>query len=257
MEVYLLIWWTKIALYFRTEWYLLCYCCCVKHPAHRNSKSRVYPLRCQDSRPPTRSYTAAAAGVAVRCCCCCGLGTRTHTRTVPLTSGWRVYIPRRGTHAQQAGPDIYRLTVTERRRWETQLATYYYSGDSPRHQQGVGPPSTASVVRASELQKPSLYVSRARHLSACMFYVSASGAIIAAATANSRRLPQQNPYKTCVSLVELGRTSRHFIVHFKIIPTKIILRYGRWASSTNVLVRGIGVCMNFPIFLHIRLIRVG
>ena len=92
---------------------------CVKLPAHRNSKSRVYPLRCQDSRPPTRSYTAAAAGggVAVRCCCCCGLGTRTHTRTVPLTSGWRVYIPRRGTHAQQARRDIYRLTtVTERRR---------------------------------------------------------------------------------------------------------------------------------------------
>ena len=109
----------KKSLYFRTEWYLLlCYCCRVKHPAHRNSKSRVYPLRCQDSRPPTRSYTAAAADVAVRCCCCCGLGTRTHTRTVPLTSGWRVYIPRIRTHqqaAQQAGPDIYRLAVTERR----------------------------------------------------------------------------------------------------------------------------------------------
>ena len=65
---------------------------CVKHHAHRNSKSKVYPLRCQDSGPPTRSYTAAAASAAVRCCCCCGLGTRTHTRTVPLTSGWRVYI---------------------------------------------------------------------------------------------------------------------------------------------------------------------
>ena len=92
---------------------------CVKHHAHRNSKSGVYPLRCQDSGPPTRSHTAAAAaGVAVPCCCCCGLGTRTHTRTVPLTSGRRVYIPRRGTHqqaAQQAGPDIYRLAVTERR----------------------------------------------------------------------------------------------------------------------------------------------
>ena len=110
---------TKMAIYFRTEWYLLCYCCCVKHPARRNSKSRVYPLRCQDSGPPTRNYTAAAPGVAVRCCCCCGLGTRTHTRTVPLTSGWRVYIPRRGTHhqqaAQQAGLGIYRLAVTERR----------------------------------------------------------------------------------------------------------------------------------------------
>ena len=85
---------------------------CVKHHAHRNSKSRVY------SGPPTRSYTAAAAGVAARCCCCCGLGTRTQTIIVPLTSGWRVYKPRRGTHqqaAQQAGPDIYRLAVIERR----------------------------------------------------------------------------------------------------------------------------------------------
>ena len=69
----------------------------------------------------------------------------------------------------------------------------------------------------------------ARHLSACLFHVSASGAIIAAATANSRRLSQQNPYETCVSLVELGQTSRHFLVHFEKIPTKIILRYGRCA----------------------------
>ena len=84
---------------------------CVNHHAHRDSKSRVY------SGLPTRSYTAAAAGVAVRCCCYCGLGTRMHRRTVPLTSGWRVYKPRRGAHqqpAQEAGPDIYRLGVTER-----------------------------------------------------------------------------------------------------------------------------------------------
>ena len=31
----------KKSFYFRTEWYLLCYCCCAKHPAHRNNKSRV------------------------------------------------------------------------------------------------------------------------------------------------------------------------------------------------------------------------
>ena len=60
----------------------------------------------------------------------------------------------------------------------------------------------------------------ARHLSACLFHVSASGAIIAAATANSRCLSQQNPYKTCVSSVELGQTSRHFIVHFEKNPNK-------------------------------------
>jgi len=84
----------------------------------------------------------------------------------------------------------------------------------------------------SELQKPSLYVSRARHLSACLFYVSASGAIIAVATANSRRSSQQNPYKTYVSLVELGRIFRHFAVHFKKIPTKIILNPSPYLGMT-------------------------
>ena len=86
---------TKITLHFRTEVstvlpLLLCETSC--------PPQQVYPLRCQDSGPPTQSYTAAGGGVTVRCCCCCGLGTRTHTRTVPLTSGWRVYILRRGTH---------------------------------------------------------------------------------------------------------------------------------------------------------------
>ena len=207
---------------------------CVNHHAHRNSKSRVYPLWCQDSRPSTRSYTAAA-GVAVRCCCCCRLGIRTHTTTVPLTSGWRVYKPRRGTQqqaVQQAGPDIYRLAVTDRKFWQTQLATFYHSGDSPRQQQGVGPPTMAWAVWVSELQKPSLY--SVRHLSAFLFHVSAIGAIIAAATTNSRRLSQRNPYKTCVSFVELGQTSRYFIlevVHFEKIGTKMFPRYGRCAGD--------------------------
>ena len=152
----------------------------------------------------------------------------------PLGGGYTYHVEVHTKRAaQQAGPDIYRLTVTERRLWETQLATYYYcnSGDSPRHQQGVGPPSVASVVWVSELQKPSLYVSRARHLSACLFHVSANHAIMVAATANSQRLSQQNPYKTCVSLVERGRTSRHFIVHFEKIPTKKFPRYRRCACS--------------------------
>ena len=107
------------------------------------------------------------------------------------------------------------MTDTERRLGEKQLATYYYSGDSPRHQQGVGPPSTASVVCVSELQMPSFHASSSRHLSACLFNVSARDAMIAATAAISRRLSQQKPYKTCVSLDELGRTSRHFIVHLK------------------------------------------
>ena len=98
--------------------------------------STVLLLLCETSCPSQQqkqSLPAAVPGLGttdakLHCCCwccspvllfcCCGLGTRAHTRTVPLTSGWRVYIPRRGTYqqaAQQAGPDIYRLTVTERR----------------------------------------------------------------------------------------------------------------------------------------------
>ena len=72
-------------------------------------------------------------------------------------------------------------------------------------------------------------MSRARHLSACLFHVSANGTIIAAATANSRRLSKQNPYKTRVSLVVLGRTSLDFMVHFEKIPTKKFPRYRRCA----------------------------
>ena len=121
------------------------------------------------------------------------------------------------------------LTATECTLWETQLATYY-SGDSPRHQQGVGPPSTASVVWVSELQKRCLYVSHVRHLSACLFHVSASGTIIAAAIANHRRLSQPNPYKSRVSLVELSRISGHFIVQFEKNPTKKFPRYRRCAG---------------------------
>ena len=62
-------------------------------------------------------------------------------------------------------------------------------------------------VRASK----AVSLSRARHLSAHLSHVSASGAIRATATANHRRLSQQNSYKTRGSLVELGRIFRHFI----------------------------------------------
>ena len=112
----------KKSWYCRTEWYLLCYCCCVKHPAHPNSKSRFYPLRCQDSRTPTRSYTAAAAAVAVRCCCCCALGTRTHTRTVPLTSGWRYAYHVEGHTSRLRSKQALTSTVSQRQ-----------SADSEKH----------------------------------------------------------------------------------------------------------------------------
>ena len=47
----------KMALYFRTEWYLLCYFCCVKHPAHRNSKRGVYTLCGAGTRNQRREAT--------------------------------------------------------------------------------------------------------------------------------------------------------------------------------------------------------
>ena len=83
----------------------VCYFWCVKHPARRHTKkSRTYPRRCQDSGPPMRRFTAAAAGVAVRyCCCCCGLGTRTNTRTVclwPLGGGYTYHVE--GLPSEQA-----------------------------------------------------------------------------------------------------------------------------------------------------------
>ena len=161
--------------------------------------------------------------VAIRCCCCCGLGICTHTRASPVTSVWRLYILCRGTHqqaSQQVGPDIYRLTVAERRLRETQLATPYillqrgFTALPARCWTALYGIGCLSVRAAKAV---SLCVSR--DLSACFFHVSACGAIIAVATTNSRRLSQQNLYKTCISLVELGRTPRRFIVHFEIIPT--------------------------------------
>ena len=83
----------------------------------------------------------------------------------------------------------------------------------------LGRPLRRRLSWVSELQKW-LSMCLARHLSACLFHVSASGAIIAAATANHRRLSQQNHYKTRVSLIVLGRISRHFVIHFAKIPTK-------------------------------------
>ena len=56
---------------------------------------------------------------------------------------------------------------------------------------------------------------------------------MAAATAIHRRLSQQNPYKTRVSLVELGRFFRHCIVHFEAMPNQKFLRCKRCAEETE------------------------
>ena len=80
----------------------------------------------------------------------------------------------------------------------------------------------------------------ARHLSPCWFHGSASGAITAAATTNHRPLSQQNPYETRVSLAELGRISRHFVVYFAKILTKSSSGTGVVPDSTiAVELRGV------------------
>ena len=158
-----------------------------------------------------------------------------HARAQQLClSGWRVYYttsrdtPSR-LRIKQAltGPDIYRLTVTRAQTLEnTELATYY-SGDSPRHQPCLAALYGIDCLSVRAAKSVSL-VSRASHLLTCLFHASSSGAIIAAAIANHRRLSQQNRYETRVSLIELGRISRNFRVHFEKIPTKS-------SSGTNVV----------------------
>ena len=64
-----------------------------------------------------------------------------------------------------------------------------------------------------------------------------------------RRLSQQNPFKTRVSLVELGQISRHFVLHFETKPTKKLPRCGRCVavSICNAAAKAVaifGVCMS-------------
>ena len=186
----------KITMCFRTEWHLLCYCCRVKHPAHRSSKSRVYPLRCLDSGSPPRSY-AADAGDGVCCWCCSPVllllwfgNTYAHKS---CTSDLRV----QGIHTMsKETPSRLRSKQAL-----TSTVSQCQSTDSEKHNHlhtltrgftatlarcwaalyGVGCPS----VRAAK--SVPLRVSRAT-LSACFFHVSATAAITAAAAANSRRL---------------------------------------------------------------------
>ena len=128
-------------------------------------------------------------------------------------------------------PSSYRLTVTERRLWETQLATYYYSGDFT---------ATSARSWAALYGVGCLGVRAGRAVSLCVSRAQPLGMFISCLckrrdhSGRYRLWPGFVPtksYKTCVSLVELGRTSRHFIVHFENekIPTKKFPRYRRCA----------------------------
>ena len=201
----------KKSFFFLTEWYLLL----------------VLLLLCETSCPPQQQeqgLPAAVPGLATidakRHCCCCWCcspvllllwfghthahkncasdlwveGIQTTSRDTPAgcaaSRPW--HLPSRSDRAQTLrNTTSYILlqrgfTATPARCW----AALY----------GVG----CLSVRAAKAVSMCL---SARHLSACLFHVSASGATIAAATANSRRLSQQNPYTT---LCFIGRVWPNF-----------------------------------------------
>jgi len=211
--------------------------------------STVLLLLCETSCPPQQQeqgLPAAVPGLGTTdvklhcyCCCCCSpvllllwFG-HTHAHKNCASDLWveGIHTTSRDTRAASRSwhlPSHSDRAQTLRNKTSYILLQRGFTTTPARCRGGVYGVGCLSVGAA----KPSLYVSRARHLSACLFYVSASGAIIAVATANSRRLSQQNPYKTYVSLVELGRTSRHFAVHFKKIPTKIILNPSPYLGMT-------------------------
>ena len=185
----------------------------------------------------------ATTDAKLHCCCwwCCSpvllllwFG-HTHAHKNCASDLWVEGIqPRRGTHqqaAQQAGPDIYRLAVTERRLLRNTtsyiLLQRGFTATPARCWAVLYGVGCLSVRAAKAVSQCVLARATSRHV--C--FMSARGAIIAAATANSRRSSQQNPYKTCVSFVELGRTSRHFIAHFEKKRTKKFPRYGRCAPK--------------------------
>ena len=65
-----------------------------------------------------------------------------------------------------ASPDIYTITVTERRLLRN-TTSYVLSGDSPPHMQGFWPPSTAAVVCVPVLRMRSLCLERATSRHVC------------------------------------------------------------------------------------------
>ena len=152
-------------------------------------------------------------------------------KTCPADSGWNVLyvylVP--GTHylrrwTQQAAQALISTLLTAAEcRVRAQLAIYY-SGDSPSHQQGVGPPSTAPTLLSVRAARAVSLVSRAPPLT-CLCSVSASGAIIAADAASHRcSVPTKSLQNSCF----IGRAWPNFPAFcraFRKIPTKMFLRY--------------------------------
>ena len=163
--------------------------------------------RRQDSGPPARSYC---------CCWCCSRVLlllwfgRTHAHKPCAFDLWVEGVHAYRATAGCAGPDLYPVTPTERRVRETQLliSTYRYTGIHRHTGKVLGSPLQRRLSERPSC-KSDLSLSHAPPLG--MSRVSVSGAIIAAATPNHRRLSQQNPAELGFQLVELGRISRHFV----------------------------------------------
>ena len=195
----------KKSLYFRTEWYLL-----------------VLLLLCETSCPPQQQEQGlpdAVPGLANTdaklhcfCCCCC---------SPVLLLLWFGH-----THAHNCASDLWVEGIrTTSRDTRAASSPWHLPSHSDRAQTlrnttsyillQRGFTDTSKVLgrplrrRLSECPscKSRLSMCLARHLSACLFYVSASGAIIAAATANSRRLSQP---KSLQNLCFIGRAWPNF-----------------------------------------------
>ena len=179
------------------------------------------------TREHRREATAAGGGVVIWCCCWCGLATRTHAHKTcpPSDSGKRVYpvhtyILRKET-AGCAGPDLYPLDSDRAQ-----------SPSTTSHILQRGFSATPAKCSAALYDGDCLSVRAAKAVSLCLArvtsrhvlcHVSASGQIIAPPPITDV-CSQQTPYKTRVSLVELGRISRYFMEHFEKIRAKMFLR---------------------------------
>ena len=192
---------------------------------HRNS--RVYPLRRQESGPPTRSY----------CCCCCWCcspvllllwfgHTHAHKKNkkpVPLTSGSRVYI-RRGI--QQAA-QVLISTVWQRQSADSKKYTYSHNlrVEIHRHTSKVLRRPLRRRLPERPISKSGLScVSRPPPLG---MFVSCLGTRRDHSSRHrqSPTCPNKIPTQSRVSLVELGQISGHFIELFEKIPTKTFLSH--------------------------------
>ena len=192
--------------------------------------ARVGFTRCgARTRDHRREPTAAAAGV-VRCCCCYG---HTHAHKTSASDLWqRVYTIRRGT--QQAAQAL-KYIPSDSDRAQTPRSTI-------SHILQLRFTATPAMCWAAFYGIDCLSVPAAKavglspapaHLSACLFHVSPSCAIIAAATTNHRSLSQQNTHKIVFHWSSFPEFPGIYRAFREKSNKKTILRYRCCASDTK------------------------